>query len=242
MTMNNLKTIDQRGIAALVAERMNNPAQYTEKPLVVWRADFRDGVQEGVLREVVKEYNRNKTDEEKRLFWLLDMTDGSKPLRRYHDPSRLGFYVVQPATAHPDSIDRAIREIGSDVPLVFFMPTEAVGISPVFEQYVFEPDFEQWAAMYAVHSEIMAFIRGDGDRAGIIYRWYNRFNVGSDALRGCDMPEAWLMAAVRLGFARRLARVRNLGELTEESFRAAFRGGISADVVDEFLKYVQHNG
>ena len=54
MTMNNLKTIDQRGIAALVAERMNNPAQYAEKPL-----------------------------------------------RCYHDPSRLGFYVVLPATAHP---------------------------------------------------------------------------------------------------------------------------------------------
>lgn len=62
---------------------MNNPALYAEKPLVVWRADFRDGVQEGVLREVVKEYNKNK------------------PLRCYHDPSRLGFYVVLPATAHP---------------------------------------------------------------------------------------------------------------------------------------------
>ena len=101
MTMNNLKTIDQRGIAALVAERMNNPALYAEKPLVVWRADFRDGVQEGVLREVVKEYNKNKPDEEKRLFWVLDMTDENKPLRCYHDPSRLGFYVVLPATAHP---------------------------------------------------------------------------------------------------------------------------------------------
>ena len=242
MTMNNLKTIDQRGIAALVAERMNNPALYAEKPLVVWRADFRDGVQEGVLREVVKEYNKNKPDEEKRLFWLLDMTDENKPLRHYHAPSRLGFNVVLPATAHPDSIDKAIREIGSDVPLVFFMPGEAVEASSIAEQYVFDPDFEQWAAMYAVHSEIMAFIRGDGDRAGIIYRWYNRFNVGSDDRRGCDMPEMWLEAAVRLGFAKRFSRVQNLCDLTEESFRSAFGEGISADVVDEFLKYVQHNG
>ena len=235
--MKNLKTIDQRGIADAVAKRMNTPALYAERPLVVWRADFRDGVQEGVLREVVKEYNNNKPDEEKRLFRVLDMTDENKPPRRYHAPSRLGFYVVQPATAHPDSIDRAVREIGSGVPLVFFMPGEATDELSAAEQYVFEPDFEQWAAMYAVHDEIMAFIRGDGDKAGIAYRWYNRFNVGSDERRGCDMPEAWLAAAVRLGFERRLARVRNICDLTEKSFRSAFREGISTDVIDEFWKH-----
>ena len=241
-TMKNIKTIDQRGIADAVTKRITAPAQYIARPLVIWRADFRDGVQEGVLREVVKEYNKNKTDEEKRLFWLLDMTDENKPLRHYHAPSRLGFNVVLPATAHPDSIDKAIQKIGLDVPLVFFMPGEAVELSPIFEQYIFDPDFEQWAAMYAVHSEIMEFIRGDGDKAGITYRWYNRFNVGKDDRRGCDMPEAWLVAAVRLGFAKRFSRVQKLCDLTEKSFRSAFGEGISADVIDEFLKYLQHNG
>ena len=240
--MKNLKTIDQTGIADAVAKRMAAPAQYIGQPLVIWRSHFRDGVQEGVLREVVKAYNKNTTDEEKRLFWVLDMTDENKPLQHYHAPSRLGFYVVLPATAHPDSIDKAIRKIGSGVPLVFFMPGEAVEVSPIFEQYIFEPDFEQWAAMYAVHGEIMEFIRGDGDKAGITYRWYNRFHVGSDDRRGCDMPEAWLEAAVRLGFEMKFSRVQNLCDLTEKSFRSAFGEGISADVVDAFWKYVRHNG
>ena len=240
--MKNLQPIDQTGIADAVAKRMAAPAQYIGQPLVIWRSHFRDGVQEGVLHEVVREYNKNKTDEEKRLFRVLDMTDENKPLQHYHAPSRLGFYVVLPATAHPDSIEKAIREIGFGVPLVFFMPGEAVEESPIAEQYIFEPDFEQWAAMYAVHGEIMAFIRGDGDKAGITYRWYNRFHVGSDDRRGCDMPEVWLEAAVRLGFAKKFSRVQNLCDLTEESFRSAFGEGISADVVDAFWKYVRHNG
>ena len=245
MTMKNLKTIDQRGIADAVAKRMAAPAQYIGQPLVIWRSHFRDGVQEGVLREVVKAHNKNKSDEEKRLFWVLDVDGENNASEYFSKPDVLGFYIVQPAEIGSALfIEKKMREIGEKfrVPIVCFMPCEAADAFPAAEQYVFEPDFEQWAAMYAVHSEIMNFIRGDGDKAGITYRWYNRFNVGSDDRRGCDMPEAWLEAAVRLGFAKRFSRVQKLCDLTEKSFRSAFGEGISADVVDEFLKYVQHNG
>lgn len=241
--MKDLKSIDQTGIAALVAERMNNPVLYVEKPLVIWRSHFRDGVQEGVLREVVKAYNKNKSDKEKRLFWVLDVDGENNSSEYFSKPDVLGFYIVQPSAHSTPFIENKMREIGEKfrVPVVCFMPCDVAEEFSAAEQYVFEPDFGQWAAMYAVHSEIMEFIRGDGDKAGIAYRWYNRFNACNENKRcGVDIPEVWLEAAVRLGFAMRLTCVRNLCELPEKSFRSAFREGISADVVDEFWEFVQN--
>lgn len=236
----NLETIDQRGVADALAKRMAYPAQYMARPLVVWRSDFRDGVQEGVVHEVVKAHNRNNPQEEQRWFWIMDVTDENEPLCHYPNTSRLGFYVVLPATAHPDSIDRAIRKIGFGVPLVFFMPGEPVKLSPIFEQYVFDPDFEPWATHYARHREIMDFIRSGGDKTGIAYRWYNRFRADDgESTRGVDMPIVWLEASWLLRFAMRCAHVHTLSELDERLFRAAFREGISADVVDEFWKYIK---
>lgn len=54
-----LKTIDQSGIKALIKERLKNPGQYADRPLIIWRADLRDGIQERVLRDVFNDYNRS---------------------------------------------------------------------------------------------------------------------------------------------------------------------------------------
>lgn len=53
-----LKTIDQSGIKTHIKERLENPGQYTARPLIIWRADLRDGIQERVLRDVFNDYNR----------------------------------------------------------------------------------------------------------------------------------------------------------------------------------------
>lgn len=55
-----LKAIDQSGIKALIKERLENPGQYADQPLIIWRADLRDGIQERVLRDVFNDYNRTQ--------------------------------------------------------------------------------------------------------------------------------------------------------------------------------------
>ena len=240
--MKNLKTIDQSGIASLVAERMNNPAQYVERPLVIWRSHYRDGVLEGLLCDVARAYNENKPRKGKRMFWVIDVDDENKSSDYFSNPVVLGFYVVQPASARSASFVREkMREIGEKfgVPVICFMPCDATDVFPSVEQYLFEPDFEQWAARYAIHSEIMDFIRGDGDKAGITYRWYNAFSTDNPAgSKGCSMPEYWLDGRARLGFIRRIVRAARLCDISEEDFRKAFSEGISDDLVADFREYI----
>lgn len=55
-----LTTIDQSGIRELIRERLDNPAQYIDKPSIIWRADIRDGIQQRVLDEVFNELNHGR--------------------------------------------------------------------------------------------------------------------------------------------------------------------------------------
>ena len=57
LMINNLKTIDQGGIKVLLKERIEHPEKYVDTPLIIWRADIRDGIHEQVLKEIFKEYN-----------------------------------------------------------------------------------------------------------------------------------------------------------------------------------------
>ena len=53
-----LNLLDQSGIKALIKERLENPGRYADRPLIIWRADLRDGIQERVLQDVFNDYNR----------------------------------------------------------------------------------------------------------------------------------------------------------------------------------------
>ena len=53
----NINTIDQSGIKSLLKERLDAPDRYVGRPLIIWRSDIRDGIQERVLTEVFNEFN-----------------------------------------------------------------------------------------------------------------------------------------------------------------------------------------
>lgn len=55
-----LNAIDQSGLKALIKERLENPGQYADQPLIIWRTDLRDGIQERVLRDVFNDYNHTQ--------------------------------------------------------------------------------------------------------------------------------------------------------------------------------------
>lgn len=66
--IDNIKLIDQSGIRALLRERLEQPDLYVGKPLIIWCADFHDGIQERIVREVLTDYNEGKAPDDKRWF------------------------------------------------------------------------------------------------------------------------------------------------------------------------------
>lgn len=71
--LENLNTIDQSGIKALIKERVENPEKYVDTPLVIWRADIRDGNQEAILMDVFNEYNEGKTGRDRKWYKIASV-------------------------------------------------------------------------------------------------------------------------------------------------------------------------
>jgi hypothetical protein len=70
-----METIDLQGIKTLVAERIKEPEKYLDKPLIIWRADIRDGSHIKALYDVFSEYNEDKDKLAKRWFKIASVRD-----------------------------------------------------------------------------------------------------------------------------------------------------------------------
>lgn len=84
--MENLKPIDQCGIKALIKERVGNPEKYVDRPLVIWRADYRDGIQERILEEAFDEYNANQSKEDRKWYRTSMLTNETQISYDFNTP------------------------------------------------------------------------------------------------------------------------------------------------------------
>lgn len=229
-----IETIDQTGVQALIRERLDKPELYADTPLVIWQAALDDGVMDDLLYKLFYDYNRGKTREEKRTFWYPTTEENSFPDKK----QCFGLYAL--TVSNPDEIPG----LPADIPVVIFIDC-VYGTHKVpaeinnADQYLFAPDFEQWAAHNSLPEFMKEFIRQGGDHEGIMYRWYNRYNTPTE---GCDCPEEWFDARRRLipPSAQRKWEGR-LCDIDEDPFRQAF-SCMSADLVDAFRNYVIENG
>lgn len=233
----NLNTIGQAGLKALLKERITQPEKYVNTPLIIWRADVRDGIQERLLDEVFNEYNLDGAPQ----LWykmasvgtspqlnLNDMLGGSRVDRNNNSPfdpqspilrpgmRRMytrGLIVLDPIHAAEDyARDPATvalyQSVVNDrhgggirltdrVPLVAYMCNneawfETPEAYPEAEQYQFQPDFDEWAQWATATGElpqsVIDYIRGEGNKDQIAFRWYNHFRK---APGGCPMPIRW---------------------------------------------------
>ena len=293
-----LKYIDQNGIKALIRERIENPQKYADKPLIIWRADIRDGIQERVLGEVFDEFNpgratrcwyktvsvrrmpRFRTEPLRKLLqtdWV-DRND-NKP----YEPKRMvlpagmrdkyynGLFVIDPVCAsrdyahNPESLEnyRSLfnnREwqgikLADGIPVVAYMCLgddwfETPEAYPDAEQYVFEPDFEEWAQWAVENAGLPAivadFIRSNGDKAQLAYRWYNKFNDPDAAplAGGCKYPANWTREVrVRVPWDAVLETakkefVKAAPKANEDILGKKFGGVISYDVLADLSRYL----
>lgn len=259
---NNLNIIDQSGLRAVLRERI---AKREAKPLVVWRADFGDGIEERIVREVLNEYN-NGLEQADRL-WFREVGIREYPAGRSNAVNELicgsevesddgskhvGLMVIDPsnALAWPplyDVLKSLINDrvwngvkAAAEVPMVCFMPVKEAqpGDFADAEQYVFAPEFDEWAtwakAQQAISDSFVDFVKGDG--SNVAYRWYNKF--AGDG--GCQYPSCWLSALARMRMSAKLSRIKSIADLSADSIRACF-SGISDDLIDEFITFLKNN-
>lgn len=246
------KTIDQSGMRALIWERLEHPGLYADKPLFIWQAALDDGIQQQLAIDASLDFNKGKTRDDWSYLRLIAARDENACLKGPGEKGHLAGYVVNtsnlPLEEYLMIVNRLIDDNKSSLPLIVYLPFRYQPITLPGEQYINDPDFELWAKE-GVDPTIPDFIRGDGDKAGITYRWYNRFN---DQNKGCSTPCVWLAVGGYLNGFVKLTRNfrRNYGirELDEDLIRTAFLAGmkasedhISEDVIDDFVKYLKNS-
>ena len=250
-----LKTIDQTGIRALLKARLEKPELYADKPLFIWQAEWHDGIQQGLGIDVMRQINKGKSKEEWRCFKIrtLGNFENHIPTSNIKSKGITVGYIVFPNK--PLSLGDSLNEVEQfmisreyAVPLIVYLTYRYHPVRIEAEHYIFEPDFEAWAKTWQ-DSTIPDFIRGDGDKAGITYRWYNCFN---DADNGCSTPRVWLAVSFNLNGLissnRKFRTNQNIGDLDEDLIRSAIQFGVTAskghlsdDVIDDFVKYLKNN-
>lgn len=274
MKVDELITIDQKGLRAKLEQRLANPSEYIDRPLLIWRSDFRDGVTERVVHNTFHDYNRERPREPHKWFAATLLGDDTqvshdflqKNIIKPGKESLVGLYVLEPMLIYADykrnpGLLNKFHDVINhrhwgdirmlpDVPSVAFMSIdedwfETPDAYPAAEQYLFDPDFEQWAGTWPAKNDMLVdFLRGGGDKAGIAYRWYNYFNnQKGEEHRGCDYPSFWMAGLVKLKAEKKWKRLEKFSDIDSEDFKLAFPTGISADLIEGFRKYLlKHNG
>lgn len=233
-----LKTIDQAGVRSLLRERLDNPGAFIGKPLIIWRSYINDGVNDVIARDVFKEYNNGRQRDLRKGFW---------PNPKNVKKDNLGICVIDTSADY----SRAIENY-SDCPMVVFAfvdsPDDSVLADfPDAGQYVFAPDFQQWAARESLtkdHRLVIDFINSTCNRDSVTYRWYNYFNNDIRHIshrKGCDFPARWLDGLGKLRMYLKIARLKKLGDVSEDFFVKSFVPYISVDLIEEFRKYILDN-
>lgn len=244
-----IEFIDQTGMRALILERLEHPEVYADKPLFIWQASFGDGIQQELFIKTCIELNRCKASDERKYFRLITLREesiGSDSQSKLNEGNPAG-YVITTCTLCQDQylreFEKLIKENNNVLPIIVYLPYRYKPITVdktcfAAEQRIFTPDFEQWAPTWQ-DTTIPDFIRGDGDKNGIAYRWYNYYNNADiTARKGCDTPGCWLAALSRLHFILRSERLDKLCDIDEGNWNRSFEG-ISQDLVDEFRKFVK---
>lgn len=253
MTQAEIRGIDQTGMRALILERLAHPELYADKPLFIWQGVWSDGIQSVVLLHACRDFNKDKNREDWSVFRLTTVSDDDSYLNTPGSKfgCRVAGYLISTCTLSLENylreVNKLIEENNSALPLIVYLPyryEQRIVDESCFkaEHRIFAPDFETWTKTWK-DTTIPDFIRGDGDVAGITYRWYNLFN---DPDKGCSTPRAWLGVGSFLNIAVRLTKgykgdSYGIGNLNEDTIRSAFKriGGISSDVIDEFVKHLK---
>lgn len=232
----NITKVDKNALRTLLIERLANPEKYLSKPLIIWRADVRDGIQEVIIREALKEHNTPLDKAEHKGFAV-------NPVRANAD--HLGICAINVGDVYTATLDK----YRGKVPMVVYanLPEPAEWVYADFgnaESYIFQPDFKEWASSLRktkYNDAVIEFIKQIPDNEGITYRWYNYFDNADCRGRrtGCDFPSCWLSALTLLKLQLKVSGCPRLCDIPDADFDRCLRPGISADLAKQFHEFLK---
>lgn len=249
--MNNtiIPSISQRQVKELLRKRIFNPNEFIGRPLIIWRSYYFDGIQEKLVKEVLKERNEGLPKEQMKGVLVNPKTAKKE---------RLTFVAIDTLADYEATLANFYG-----IPFVVYaaMPSPDESILADFpnaDQYIFSPDYKEWSEEFASHRKSEKFLLDfishatEGNAEATDYLWYNYFNAGCkrrlmvkgvkpDENTGCDFPSCWQLALSRLRMAMKMARVKKIYEVKEDVFNLVFPPGISKDLISEFRNYIMNN-
>ena len=296
----NLTKVNQHEIKALLEERILNPKKYTDRPLLIWRGYFEDGIQDKVFfnidpqirermhkqfRERKEPYKQPPREEDvaltRKVFIELDNLNENRfffPDKELNLKRFFCFILEFPDKNHINDLhyeqysglintDWLMKELEwLNAPIVVYLPfIEQPEAFKGFDQYVFNPDYDEWKEENLKYEEplikhLIGFLENSGGEEERNYRWYWYFQrqkngENSSELKshfegnGCPFPSCWMDGIwnLRGHFNIPMAQIPKnyippkpvkISEIPVDEFKAFFNVGISEDVVDDFRKYL----
>lgn len=234
-----LNTISQSGIKKLLKERLEHPEKYVDKPLIIWRSYFYDGILDSIAWQTRTEYNKGKPEGEWKWFCA--------------DPRRIKKEKLTFCIITFDENDYKIRETYGGLPMVLFVPFEdndgEIRKSyPNAEEYIFQPDFNELESqirrMQGVPDFLIDFLKSGKNFSDTVdtYRWYNYFNYsGRGRRQGCDYPSGWFESIRKLKMALKFSRQKKFSNLSDFNYKYSFSTRVSDDLKEEFREYLIKN-
>lgn len=252
--MKDLLQITQSGIRRLIVERLENPSEYTGRPVVIWRSAYNDGIQAFLVYNTCREYNVGRTEDEWKWYKHLKVDVGKAPAVSNANPHQkvCMVEVAIPTTPKqfPDILnDDWLKEIEqhTGMPIIVFMCcNEQADAFTIAEQYLFTPSLHEWLEYWKCSQNsilhlVVDFLNTVKNSEATDYYWYWHFKrSGKEDHRGCDFPEVWFVAVENLRCILKLKRAENISDLSPEDFRSAFGKGISHDIVERFHNFVSN--
>ena len=201
-----LPSVDQKEIGRFYKDLLEKPEVYAERPVVIWKSYFEDGILFPILHRVSLDHNKVRKREEREILSLkclhLQLLKNKNVKDFFNPDSHKGcvLYVEIPEDSfqNPESFDFNSASLISDwlkkimetakVPVILHLPfiehPEAFQGMDV-NQYIYHPDFEEWKRREInSNNPLVNLLIGFLDSSASIlerdYRWYWYFHRSPD--------------------------------------------------------------
>ena len=201
-----LQSVDQKEIGRFYKDLLENPEAYAERPVVIWKSYFQDGILFPILHHINLEHYKERKRDDWKILGLKclhlqslntkDLNDSFNPGRhkgcvayvdipddKFQDPEPFDF---NPLSLIFDWLKKITKT--AKVPVILHLPfiehPEAFQGMDV-NQYIYHPDFEEWKRREInSNNPLVNLLIGFLDSSASIlerdYRWYGYFHRSPD--------------------------------------------------------------
>lgn len=211
-TGSNLIKITQQDVKIMLQERILNPTKYIDKPLLIWRGNFADGI----LRRVFFNFEPHvaalfkcQSDKQEAALprWVLMKLDrlNNKFFLSEKDSNRVLCFMLtlpdqnrlSPLTyeqysdfINTDWLNRLQNRVKA--PIVVYLPfIERPEAFEGYDQYVFTPDFDDWKESFSGSNQLInhlvGFLDSSEKEEERDYRWFWYFQRQKEGQSSSDL-------------------------------------------------------